>query len=101
MAEIGIQGILEALIPNPDLDFLNSNLEIHFWANLGRKSQNVRMSENWHTWYLGRVDSESGVRFSKCQPQNPFLGKFGQKKHSLIGDPAAVFGYKASFGFIF
>ena len=25
-------------IPNPDLDFWNSDPKIHFWANLGRKS---------------------------------------------------------------
>ena len=27
------------LIPNPDLDFWNSNPKIHFWANLGPKIQ--------------------------------------------------------------
>ena len=27
------------LIPNPDLDFWNSDPEIHFWANLGPKTQ--------------------------------------------------------------
>ena len=32
-------GILELLIPNPDLDFWNSDLKIHFWANLGPKIQ--------------------------------------------------------------
>ena len=31
--------ILEVLIPNPDLDFWNSDPKIHFWANLGPKSQ--------------------------------------------------------------
>ena len=31
--------ILEVLIPDPDLYFSNSDPEIHFWANLGRKSQ--------------------------------------------------------------
>ena len=31
--------ILEVLIWYPDLDFWNSDPEIHFWANLGRKSQ--------------------------------------------------------------
>ena len=30
---------MEALIPNPHLDFWNSDPKIHFWANLGRKSQ--------------------------------------------------------------
>ena len=43
-------------------------------------SQNPKLSvltENWQRWYLGGVDSESGFRFSKFQPQNPFLDKFG------------------------
>ena len=31
--------ILEVLIPNPYLDFWNSDPKIHFWANLGRKRQ--------------------------------------------------------------
>ena len=37
------------------------------------------LTENWHTWYFGGVDSESRLRFLKFQPQNPFLGKFGPK----------------------
>ena len=37
--KIGACKILEVLIPNPALDFRNSNLKIPFWANLGRKSQ--------------------------------------------------------------
>ena len=37
--KIGTHGILEMLIPNPDLDFLNSDPKIHFWANLGPKIQ--------------------------------------------------------------
>ena len=88
--------------------FWNSDPKIHFWANLGRKSQscpfclktgtygvssmliliptlvfwvcnpkstfgskNSKLSvllENWHTWYLWRADSESGLRFSKFWP---------------------------------
>ena len=36
---IGLHGILEVLIPNPDLDFRNSDPKIHFWANLGPKIQ--------------------------------------------------------------
>ena len=38
--KIGTYGILEVLIPNPDLDFWNSDPKIHFWANLGSKIQN-------------------------------------------------------------
>ena len=52
-----------------------------------KKSKKLKlfvMSENWHTWYLGRADFKSGVRFSKFRPQNLFLGKFGLKKHSLF-----------------
>ena len=37
--KIGPHGILEVVIPNPDLDFWNSNRKIHFWANLGSKRQ--------------------------------------------------------------
>ena len=35
----GPHGILEVFIPNPDLDFWNSDPKIHFWANLGPKIQ--------------------------------------------------------------
>ena len=37
--KIGPHDILEVLIPNPDLDFWNSDPKIHFWANLGPKIQ--------------------------------------------------------------
>ena len=37
--KIGMHGILEMLIRNPDLDVWNSNSKIQFWANLGRKNQ--------------------------------------------------------------
>ena len=79
----GTHCILEVLIPNPDLQYRNSNPKIHFWANLDRKSQSCLVSENWHTRYLGGIDSESGLRFSKLRPQNPFLGTFGPKKSKL------------------
>ena len=38
--KIGTHGILEVLIPNPDLYFWNSDPKIHFWANLSPKIQN-------------------------------------------------------------
>ena len=41
------------------------------------------LTENWHTWYIGGVDSKSRLRFLKFWPQNPFLGKFGPKKSKL------------------
>ena len=36
--KISTHGILEVLIPNPDLDFWNSDPENHFWENLGPKN---------------------------------------------------------------
>ena len=37
--KIGTQGIVEVLIPNPDLDFWSSYPKINFWANLDPKIQ--------------------------------------------------------------
>ena len=34
-----------------------------------KKSKLSVLPANWHTWYLGRSDVESGVRFSKFRPQ--------------------------------
>ena len=51
------------------------------------RSKNQKLSistENWPTWYIGGVDSESTLRFLKFRPQNPFLGKFGPKKSKLF-----------------
>ena len=36
---ISSHDILEVLIPNPDLDFWNSDAKIHFWVNLRPKCQ--------------------------------------------------------------
>ena len=41
------------------------------------------LTENWHTWYIGGVHSESRLRFLKYRLQNPFLGKFGSKNSKL------------------
>ena len=37
-SKLALMVSLEELIPNPELDFLNSDLKIHFWTNLGGKS---------------------------------------------------------------
>ena len=42
--KIGTHGMLEMLIPDPDLYFWNSNSKIDFWANLGQKSQSCSFS---------------------------------------------------------
>ena len=41
--KIRTYGILEVLIPNPDLDFWNADPKIHFWANLGPKIQSLKL----------------------------------------------------------
>ena len=41
------------------------------------------LNENWHTWYIGGVDSKSRLRFLKFRPQKPFFGKFGPKNSKL------------------
>ena len=60
---------------------------IRNWAifpNLGRKIRKLSiLIENWHTWYIGGVDSESRLRFLKFGSQNLFLGKFGPKNSKL------------------
>ena len=57
--KIGTHGILEALIPNPDLDFWNSDPKIHFWANLDWKSQNflfcLKFGTPTHTHTVSRI----------------------------------------------
>ena len=40
------------------------------------------LSENWHTWYLGDGDFESGLRFSKFRPQIYFWANLGRKSES-------------------
>ena len=83
------------LIPNPNLDFWNSDPKIHFWANLGPKFQSCPVWLKIGAQSISRMlisnpdpkivgaDSESKLRFLKFQPQNPFLGKFGPKNSEL------------------
>ena len=40
------------------------------------------LTETWHTWYFGGVDSESRLRFLKFRPQNPFGVNLGPKIQS-------------------
>ena len=77
--KISSHHILEVLIPNPNLDFWNSDPKIHFWANLGQKSV---LSENWHTWYLEDANSYSNISFMNFQLWIPFWANLGQKSQS-------------------
>ena len=40
------------------------------------------MPKHRYTWYLGKADSKSGVKFLKVLALNPFFCKFGPKKYS-------------------
>ena len=53
--KIGTHGILEVLIPNPDLDFWNSDPKIHFWANLGPKTQSCPFCLKIGTYGISRM----------------------------------------------
>ena len=81
--KIGTHDIVEVLIPNPELDFCNSDLNIKHWANLGPKIQSC-LFEYWCTQYVKNAYSESGLRFLEFRPQNPVLGKFGSKYSKLF-----------------
>ena len=81
--KISIPGILEVLIPNPDLEFWNSNPNNHFFANLVlKKSKLFVLPENWYTWYFKDADFYSNISFLNFQPQIPFWANFGQKNQS-------------------
>ena len=66
--------------------YLNQNVARN-WVispNLGWKIKLSILTENWHTWYLGGVDSKSRFRLLIFWSQNPFLGKFGPKNWRLF-----------------
>ena len=99
--KIGTHGNLQALIPNLDLDFQNSDPKIHFWPSWGQKSQFCPLAWtlahiiSWKCWFQ--------IWSKNFEIPTPNLGKFGPKNHSLfilIWD-LFVFGCTVSFGFIF
>ena len=47
--------LLEVLIPNPELDFWNSEPKIHFWANVSPKIQNCSFSLKIGTHGISRM----------------------------------------------
>ena len=53
---------------------------LKFWP---KNLQLSILTENWHPWYIGGVDSKSRLWFLKFLPQNPFLRKFGPKNSKL------------------
>ena len=80
---IGTHCILEVLIPNPDLEFSNSDPKIHFWANLGPKIQSCPFCLKIGTHSISRMLIPN-PDFLKFSPQNPFFGKFGPKTSNMF-----------------
>ena len=66
----GIYGILNVLIPNPNLDF-----EILTSKFRPKKSILSVLPKNSHTWYLGRASSESIVRFYEILTPKSIFGE--------------------------
>ena len=82
----GSHGILEVLIPNPDLDFWNSDPKIHFWANLGPKSQSCPFCLKIGTHGISRmlilIPTLILLIFWNCNPKIHFWGNLDQKSQS-------------------
>ena len=82
--KIGTNGILEVLIPNPDLDFWNSNPKIHFLANFCRKSQSCPFCLKMYTHGISRIPILIPTSiFWISNHKSIFWGKYGPKKLKL------------------
>ena len=53
--KIGTNVVLEVLIPNPHLDFWNSDPKIYFWANFGQKSESCQFCSKIVTHSISRM----------------------------------------------
>ena len=49
-----------------------------------KKSKLSVLTENWHTWYLGSADSDSGLGFLKFQLKIHFWANLGRKNQSCL-----------------
>ena len=82
--KIGTHNILDVSIPNPDLDFWNSDSKIHFWANLGPKRQSYRFFLKIGTHGFSRMLILIPILvYWVFNPKIHFWGKFGPKKSKL------------------
>ena len=81
--KIDSQGMLEVLIPNPDLDFWNSDPKILFWANLGSKSQSCPFCLEIDTHGISRIlILITTLIFWNSNPKIYFWANLGQKSQS-------------------
>ena len=80
--KIGTHGILEVLIPNPDLKFRPQN---PFLGKFGPKNSKVFvLSENWYTWYLKDADSRSGPWIFGIPTPKPTFGQILVEKVNVV-----------------
>ena len=83
--KIGTHGILEILIPNPDLDFWNSDTKIHFWANLGPKIIKCLNCLKIGTYSISRmVIPNPDLDFWNFDPKIHFWANMGQKIQGFL-----------------
>ena len=63
------------------LSFLKFWHQNSFSSKFGlKKSKLFVLPENWHTWYLGRAGSKSGVKFLKFRPPKSIFRQVWAKK---------------------
>ena len=74
------------LIPDSGLDFWNHNHKIHFWVNLGWKSQSCPfyLIIGIYTRYFKDADSYSDISFLNFQPYIHFWANLGWKNLTCL-----------------
>ena len=78
--KIGTHGILEALIPNSDLDFWKSDSKIRFWANLGPNIQSCPFCLKIGTHSISRMlIPNPDLDFWNFDPKIHFWANLGPK----------------------
>ena len=83
--KISKHGILEVLIPNPDLDLWNSDPKIHFWANLYPKIQSYPVCLKIGAHYISRMlILNPHLDFWNFDPKIHFCTNLGPKTQSCL-----------------
>ena len=82
--KIDADGILEVLIPNPELDIWNSDPKVHFWANLGPKSQSCLFCLKIGAHDISRMlIPNPDLDIWNFNPKIHFWDKFGPKNSKV------------------
>ena len=79
-----MHGILEVQIPNPDLDFWNSEPNIHFWVNLGRKSQSCLVWLKIGTQSVSAMLIPIPTLFFSVSNPKSFFGQIWAEKFKVV-----------------